>query len=148
MTQAQNHLDRAPRRATRGSVRNRGAVLAIVLAMSAGIAAACSSTPTTVPSLPTSVPSLPSSIPSGTGCLDATTMGIITQLQAQGADVPAILAANKDALISGLQGFEPTDQATLTWRDELVAALQAGDLTTAAARISALSTSGIVLAQC
>jgi hypothetical protein len=75
-------------------------------------------------------------------------MGIITQLQAQGADVPAILSANKGALISGLQGFQPTDQTTLTWRDQLVAALQTSDFTTAAARISELSTSGIALAQC
>jgi sugar phosphate isomerase/epimerase len=64
------------------------------------------------------------------------------------ADVPAILAANKEALISGLQGFQPTDQTTLTWRDQLVAALQASDFTTAAAKVSELATSGIALAQC
>ena len=147
MTQARDGLDRAWRRAIH-SLRTAGVAIAIVLTMTAGIAAACSSTPTTVPSLPTSVPTLPTSLPSGTGCLDATTMGIITQLQAQGADVPAILTANKDALISGLQGFQPTDQTTLTWRDQLVAALQTSDFTTAAARISELSTSGIALAQC
>jgi hypothetical protein len=143
MTETPNHFDRARRRAASGSLRAAGVRLAIALAMSAGIAA-CSSTPTTVPTLPTSVPSLPI----GTGCLDATTMGIIAQLQAQGADMPYILAANKDALISGLQAFEPTDPTTVTWRDELVAALQASDFTTAAARVSELTTSGIALAQC
>jgi hypothetical protein len=147
MTQARDDLDRAWRRATH-SLRTAGVAIAIVLTMAAGIAAACSATPTTVPSLPTSLPTLPTSVPSGTGCLDATTMGIITQLQAPGADVPAILTANKDALISGLQGFQPTDQTTLTWRDQLVAALQASDFTTAAAKVSELATSGIALAQC
>jgi hypothetical protein len=141
MTEAQDHVARAARRAPRGPLRSAGIALGIVLALTA---AACSSTPTTVPSLPTSVPSLPS----GTGCVDATTMAIIAQLQAQGADVPSILSANKDALISGLQGFQPTDQTTQTWRDQLVAALQSSDFTAAAAKISELSTSGITLAQC
>jgi len=116
--------------------------------------AACSSvgSPATVPSnLPTSLPSnLPSlgTSSAGTACLDVSTMAIITQLQAPGADVEAILTQNKDALISGLQSFQPADATTTAWRDALVTALQSGDMMTAADKVKELTTAGIALATC
>ncbi|HYL39839.1 MAG TPA: hypothetical protein VET90_00875 [Candidatus Binatus sp.] len=90
-----------------------------------------------------------SSIISTTGaCLDPATAGILSQLQAQGANVPTILANNKDALIKGLQGFQPQDAATATWRDQLVAALQAGDMTKAATEVQMLASAQVAVASC
>jgi hypothetical protein len=61
-----------------------------------------------------------------TACLDASTMAIITELTASGADVEAILTEKGDELVTGLQSFTPPADA-MTWRDDLVAAIQAGD---------------------
>ena len=55
-------------------------------------------------------------------------MEVIDQLRAPGADVPALLAANKDALITGLEDLESADPATMAWRDALVTALTNGDM--------------------
>jgi hypothetical protein len=53
-------------------------------------------------------------------------MAIITELTASGADVEAILTEKGDELVTGLQSFTPPADA-MTWRDDLVAAIQAGD---------------------
>jgi hypothetical protein len=101
--------------------------------------------------LPTSVPS---GVPglgtnsAGTACLDASTMTIITALQAPGANIQSVLAQNKDALISGLQAFQPADATTKTWRDALVSALQSGDLAAAEAKVKEITTAGITLVKC
>ena len=135
-----------------GLVHARARSLGVLLA---GLAlAACSAvgSPSGIPSnLPTSIPS---NVPglgtntAGTACLDASTMGIITLLQAPGADVKSLLSQNKDALISGLQSFQPADATTSAWRDALVSALQSGDLVTAEAKVKEITTAGITLATC
>ena len=56
-------------------------------------------------------------------------MAIIDQLRAPGADVPALLAANKAALTTGLADLESADPAVTEWRDALLSALAAGDMT-------------------
>jgi hypothetical protein len=82
------------------------------------------------------------------GCLDPATFAILNQLQQQGADVPSLLTANRAALLSGLQGFHPQDGATATWRDDLVAALQANDLTKAATEVQMLTSAQVAVASC
>jgi hypothetical protein len=136
-----------------GLDRRRASRVVGVMLASLALAAACSSVSS--PAIPSNLPtSLPSNLPSlgtssaGTACLDVNTMAILTQLQASGADVQAILAQNKDALISGLQSFQPTDPTTMTWRDDLVTALQSGDMAAAAAKVQELTTAGITLATC
>ena len=64
---------------------------------------ACQAGASAVPTLPVAIPTFPpDDLASGTAaCIDEPTMAIIDQLRATGADVPAILAANKDALLSG-----------------------------------------------
>jgi hypothetical protein len=75
-------------------------------------------------------------------------MAVIDQLTAADADVPAILAADKDVLIAGLHTLQPADEATTTWRDELVDALENGDMDSAALQIDALASGGVTLTAC
>jgi hypothetical protein len=137
-----------------GPDRRRAAWRPGLLLATIAFVAACSavSSPSGLPSsLPTSVPS---GVPglgtnsAGTACLDASTMTIITALQAPGANIQSVLAQNKDALISGLQSFQPADATTKTWRDALVSALQSGDLAAAEAKVKEITTAGITLAKC
>lgn len=81
-------------------------------------------------------------------CIDAPTMAIIDQLRAPGADVPALLAANKDALTTGLSDLESSDMQVTEWRDALLSALASGDMTTAAAQIAALAANQVALTPC
>ena len=81
-------------------------------------------------------------------CLDPSTFAILNQAQAQGADIPTLLGNNKAALISGLQSYQPPDAATATWRDQLVADLQANDLTKAATEIQMLTSGQVAIASC
>ena len=81
-------------------------------------------------------------------CIDAPTMAIIDQLRAPGADVPALLAANKDKLISGLSGLESADPKVTEWRDALLQALSDGDMNAAAAQIAALAANQVQLTPC
>jgi hypothetical protein len=137
----------------------RAWLLAGVLAISAAGVGACSTAgQSPLPSLAipsvaipsVSIPSLP--IASGGSplgaCVDAATFAILQQLKAPGADVQGILTANKDALINGLKGFQPADPATASWRDALVAALTAGDMTAAATQVAMLTGSQISVTSC
>lgn len=135
------------RRRARGPV---GLVAALALGVFALTACGSVSSPELPTALPTSLPSeLPTDLTGGTtACIEAATMDLLSQMQAPDADIEALLAANKDQLISGLEAFEPPDQVTATWRDDLVAALEAGDLATAADQVSALTTAGITLSAC
>ena len=91
----------------------------------------------------------PDDMASGTGaCVDAPTMAIIDQLRATGADVPAILAANKDALVSGLGDLESADPAVVEWRDALLSALTSGDMTAAAAQVALVASNQVALTPC
>ena len=96
---------------------------------------------------PSSVPTLP---PSGaaSACLDAPTMAILNQLKAAGADVPSIIAANKDALIAGLNQLQPTDSAVVAWRDALVAAIRSGDAQAVAAQVAVFAKGQVTIPPC
>ena len=110
--------------------------------------AACSGSPSAIPSL--NIPTLPPNVmPSGTSaCVDAPTMVVIDQLRATGADLPALLAANKDALIAGLGELESTDPDTIAWRDALVDALESGDMAAAATEIAKLADDEVSITRC
>ena len=112
-----------------------GVALASALAVSLGACAGVSSS-----NLPT-VGNLPTVPPSGAAgaCLDAPTMAILDQLKASGADVPSILAANKDALVTGLGKLQSSDPAVTAWRDAFVAAVQAGKADDVAAQVALFS---------
>ncbi len=91
----------------------------------------------------------PDDMASGTGaCIDAPTMAIIDQLRAEGADVPALLAANKDALATGLGDLESADPAVTAWRDALLSALTSGDMTAAAAQVALVASNEVALTPC
>jgi hypothetical protein len=121
--------------------------LGFALALALG---ACSGT--TVPTLPPSlgIPTMPpDDFASGTAaCIDAPTMAVIDQLRATGADVPALLAQHKDALILGLEGLQSSDPATTAWRDALVGALESGDADAAAAEVARLANGEVTLTPC
>ena len=121
-----------------------GVALASALAASLGACAGVSSS-----SLPT-VGNLPTVPPSGAAgaCLDAPTMAIIDQLKASGADVPGILAANKDALVTGLNKLQSSDPAVLAWRTALVTAIQAGKADDVAAQVAVLANGQVTIPPC
>lgn len=115
--------------------------------------AACAGgmTSSTVPDLSTmAIPTFPpDDLASGVAaCIDAPTMAIIDQLRAPGADVPALLAANKDALVSGLGDLESSDPAVTEWRDALLSALTSDDMTAAVAQIAVLAAGTVQLTPC
>jgi hypothetical protein len=93
------------------------------------------------------VPTVP---PGGaaSACLDAPTLAILDQLKADGADVPTILAANKDALIAGLNQFQPTDSTVVTWRDALVAGIRSDNADVVAAQVALLASSKVTIPAC
>jgi len=123
---------------------------AVVAAAFALALAACSGSAlsTNVPSI--AVPTLPPDLASAAAgaCVDAPTMAIIGQLRATGADAPALLEANKDALIAGLGRLESSDATTTTWRDALVDALEAGDFDAAADEVAKLADDEVTLTPC
>lgn len=146
-------LHRSP---TRHRSRSTLAGLAASLVLGAGFAlAACNPGASGVPSIAipsVTIPSVEASLSVGasgvTGCVDPATLAILMQLESQSANAPSLIAQNKDALISGLQQFQPADQATTTWRDQLVTALQSGDATTAAAKIQMVASGEVNLTSC
>lgn len=91
----------------------------------------------------------PDDLASGTAaCIDAPTMAIIDQLRAPGADVPALLVANEDALVTGLGDLESADPAVTEWRDALLTALTSDDMTAAAAQVALLASNEVALTPC
>ena len=81
-------------------------------------------------------------------CLDAPTIAILDQLKADGADIPSLLAANKDKLIAGLNQFQPTDSAVVAWRDALVAAIRSGNADVVAAQVAILANGQVSIPAC
>jgi hypothetical protein len=81
-------------------------------------------------------------------CIDTATMAIIDQLRAPGADVPSLLAANKDKLTTGLSGLDSSDPKVTEWRDKLLQALSDGDMTAAAGQIAVLAANQVQLTPC
>lgn len=120
-----------------------GAAFLVALALTLG---ACTGAGTS--SVPTlgNVPTLPPG--SGSACVDAATMAILDQLKATGADVPTILAANKDKLVAGLNQFQPTDPAVKTWRDALVTAINSNDAVAVATQVAVFSSGQVTIPAC
>ena len=129
---------RAPR-------RRAGALLLLAAVAALGVGA-CSPGASGLPSV--TVPTLDANATPVAACVDAGTKAVIDQLTAADADVPALLTANKDILIAGLNTLQPADTATTTWRDDLVSALESGDLETAAAKVEELASGGVTLSAC
>jgi hypothetical protein len=129
----------------------RSLLLGLAVAAALGIGACSGGTVPTIPAVPTlGLPTFPpDDMASGTtACIDAPTMAIIDQLRATGADVPALLAANKDALILGLDRLESSDPGTTSWRDALVAALESDDIDAAAAEVARLASGEVTITPC
>jgi hypothetical protein len=132
----------------RTTLRSIVAGAAATFTLAFALAACGGALPTTVPSI--AIPTLPpGGLGSGmAGCVDASTMAIIDQLRAAGADVPTLLEANDDALIAGLNELDSTDPTVTGWRDDLVEALEAGDFDAAADEIARLANDEVTLTAC
>ena len=127
------------------------AIATLVLALAALGLGGCQAAGTSpLPTVPEVIPTFPpDDLATGTAaCIDAPTMVIIDQLRATGADVPALLAANKDALIEGLADLESADPATMAWKDALLTALDAGDADAAAAQVAVLAAGDLTITPC
>ena len=124
-----------------------GAALLALLTFVASGCAGAGAGASNLPTIPAGVPTPP---PSGlaSACLDADTMAVIDQLKATGADVPTILAANKDRLVASLTALQPADPAAVTWRDALVAAIQSNDANAVAAQVALLSSGQVTIPPC
>ena len=128
----------------------RSILLGLAVAAALGLGA-CQTAASAVPTLPSiAIPTFPpDDMASGsTACLDAPTMAIIDQLRASGADVPAILAANKPALVAGLGRLQSTDPTTTAWRDFLVEAVNSNDAANVALQIARLSSGQVAVPPC
>lgn len=123
-----------------------GAGAALLASVAFAFAACTGAGASIVPTLPAGAPTLPSDL--GSACLDADTMAILDQLKATGADVPTILAANKDKLVASLSAMQPSDPATITWRDALVAAINSGDAQAVAAQVALVSNGQVTIPAC
>jgi ABC-type phosphate/phosphonate transport system substrate-binding protein len=132
-----------------GSTRPRvGLRLALLAALAMGLGACSGTMASNLPTLPSvELPTLP---PGGAGsaCLDQQTLAILDQLKATGADVPALLAANKDKLIAGLNQLQPTDSAVVTWRDALVAAIRSDNAQVVATQVALLANGQVSIPAC
>jgi hypothetical protein len=112
---------------------------------------ACGAAGASIPAVPASlVPqvTIEPGMSGGTACVDAATLAVFDQLKAPGADIQAILTANKDVLLKGVQAMQVTDPTTTTWKNDLVAALQAGDNAKAAVLLAQVASGGITITTC
>ena len=131
----------------RSSLGRAAAGLALAAALAISLGACAGATASTIPTLPGNLPTVPPSGAAG-ACLDAPTLAIINQLKASGADVPTILAANKDALLSGLNKIQSSDPAVLAWRTALVAAVQSGKAADVAAQVALFANGQVTIPPC
>ena len=126
--------------------RRRAATVLGLAASAALLIGACAGGASALPSV-----ELPTQDPNATqvtACVDAGTKAVLDQLTADGADIPTILDTNSDLLIAGLQTFQPADEATMTWRDDFIAALEDGDMEAAQAQVDELISGGVALTAC
>ena len=139
---------RRPRRSRRRAASLVAALAAFVLGLGACATSGGAGIPTDIASL--EIPTFPpDDLASGTAaCIDPPTMAIIDQLRATGADVPALLTANKAALMAGLEDLDSADPATIDWRDALLTALDSGDLDAAAAQVAVLAAGDLTITPC
>ena len=131
----------------RSSIVRAASGLALASALAISLGACAGATASSIPTVPGNVPTVPPSGAAG-ACLDAPTMAIIDQLKASGADVPSILAANKDALVTGLNKIQSSDPAVLAWRTALVTAIQAGKADDVAAQVAVLANGQVTIPPC
>jgi hypothetical protein len=83
------------------------------------------------------------------GCIDPATAALLSQVQSMGgSDIQTFLSQNKDAIATGLGTFQPSDPNLVIWRDNLIFALRAGDLTSAAAQIQMLTSGQVSIPSC
>jgi hypothetical protein len=141
----------------RPSIRTGAGLLASV-ALAIGVVACSSPGASNIPSIsiPTTLPSI--AIPSVAvsmdasgnvaACVDPATFAILNSAMASGADVPSILTTNKDALITSLNNFQPTDPAAVMWKSKLVTALQTGSMADAQAQVQALASGQVSVSSC
>jgi hypothetical protein len=132
----------------RSTPTRAGTAVVLLAAVAMALGACTGVSASNVPTLPAvNVPTMP---PSGAGsaCLDTATMTILDQLKATGANTSVILAANKDALIAGLNQFQPTDSAVVTWRDTLVAAIRSDDAQKVATQIAMVANGQVTIPPC
>jgi predicted small secreted protein len=139
---------RPPRRSRRRVAGLVAALAALALGLGACSTSGGAGIPTDIASL--ELPTFPpDDLATGTAaCIDAPTMAIIDQLRATGADVPALLAANKAALMAGLEDLDSADPATVDWRDAFLTALDSGDLDAAAAQVAVLAAGDLTITPC
>ena len=132
----------------RRTLRSIAAGAAATFTLALALAACGGSLPSAIPSM--AIPTLPpNNLASGmAACVDAPTLALIDQLRTTGADVPTLLAANKDALIAGLGALESSDAQTTAWRDALVDALESGDADAAAVEIARLANDDVTITPC
>jgi hypothetical protein len=125
--------------------------VATLVALAALALGACGGAGASIPTVPPSlVPQVTvgAGMADGTACVDGATLAVFDQLKASGADVQAILTANKDVLLAGVQAMQVNDPTTTTWKNDMVAALQAGDFTKAADLVAEVSSGGISITTC
>jgi len=137
--------------------------LALSLGLSIGMFGACNSPaasnipsnilPTTIPSLDLGSLTIPSiAIPSlgsgSTACVDPSVFAILNQTMQSGADVPTVLSTNKAALLTGLQSFQPSDPAAMTWKTNLINALNSNAMNDAADQIEMLTNGQVNISSC
>ena len=104
------------------------------------IALGCSGTAIGSAAAPTASSASSPAASSGSGataCIDAETAAIIQSIRDTPANAQSIITEKRDALIAGLQRFTPPPDAA-TWRDELVTAIQNGDVAAAQAKVQAI----------
>ena len=133
--------------AIRSSIRRAGAGLVLAGVLATALGACAGVTASNIPTLPGNLPTVPPSGVAG-ACLDAQTMSVLDQLKASGADVPGIVAANKDKLVSGLGQLQSSNPAVVAWRDALVAAIQAGKAADVATQVALLANGQVTIPPC
>jgi hypothetical protein len=132
--------------AHRSTTSRLGAAAGAIAALAFVVGACTSAGASNAPTFP-AVPTVPPSGLSG-ACFDAGTMAVIDQLKATGADTPAILAANKDKLVSSLTAMQSTDPAVVAWRDATVAAIRSDDAALVAGQVAILSSGQVTIPPC
>ena len=132
---------------SRATSTRAGAATALFAALALGLGACAGVTASNIPTLPGNVPTVPPSGAAG-ACLDTQTLAILDQLKASGADVPSILAANKDKLVTGLGQLQSSDLAVLAWRTALVTAIQAGKADDVAAQVVLFANGQVTIPSC
>lgn len=133
----------------------RSTLLGLGLALAFGLGACSAGTalPTgsAVPTVPASVVIVIPTMPDAsdmTACLDPAAFALLEQIRKTPADAPALIAANKTAIIDALGGVESDDPAVNSWRDSLVTAIENADTTNVLILMNRLRSGEVMLPSC